>query len=292
MANISHSRGHQGSFSEYADLDHSHPPLYSTSTNGSTDDLLPPSAMPVATVYSSKELVKRFPGIWFIVLYLFILVVFETMSFVLSDVLHLKILGGIDEPFALLTVLHVIVWLFTFVYDRYLYYNHNALRKYGYLMFYTKTKEIRRIPIMVFSLGNATLLLIVAFLSNHVQTGWLTLIRVFQIVVSIEVLICIISTAVYISYICTFNGESSLPDVYNQDILGGLNENNVPLEAGFRDTECLDDILERQSEMIRYLQQHNANLSKHIVELSHLLPGQPTDQQNQQSMNAPNVNSF
>ena len=70
-----------------------------------------------------------------------------------SDVLHLLILGGNDEPFALLTVCHVGVWMLTFIYDRYLHFHHHLLRKYGYLRFFTKTKEIRRIPLGLFSLG-------------------------------------------------------------------------------------------------------------------------------------------
>ena len=39
-----------------------------------------------------------------------------------------------------------------------------------------------------------------------------------------------------------------------------------------RDNEGLDDILEKQAEMIRYLQQHNTNLGKRIVEIMKLVP--------------------
>ncbi len=35
----------------------------------------------------------------------------------------------------------------------------------------------------------------------------------------------------------------------------------------FRDGEDLDELLERQADMIRYLQQHNANLGRRILEL-------------------------
>ena len=34
-----------------------------------------------------------------------------------------------------------------------------------------------------------------------------------------------------------------------------------------RDGEDLDELLERQADMIRYLQQHNANLGRRILEL-------------------------
>ena len=109
------------------------------------------------------------------------------MIFVCYDVLHLKLFGGVQEPFAFLTVLHVIVWLVSFVYDRYLHFHHHALRKFGYLDLFLKTKEVRRVPMMMFSTGNAVLLLIVAFTASRSDDDF-SLVRIFQVVASIEVL--------------------------------------------------------------------------------------------------------
>ena len=39
------------------------------------------------------------------------------------------------------------------------------------------------------------------------------------------------------------------------------------LQLHFRDGEDVDELLERQADMIRYLQQHNANLGRRILEL-------------------------
>jgi len=75
------------------------------------------------------------------------------MAYVLYNILHVKLIGGLDEPFAFLTILHVGVWVLTFVYDRYLHFQHHRLRRSGYLSLYMKTKEIRKIPFMVFSIG-------------------------------------------------------------------------------------------------------------------------------------------
>ena len=36
----------------------------------------------------------------------------------------------------------------------------------------------------------------------------------------------------------------------------------------YRDQDGLDEVLEKQAEMIRYLQQHNANLGKRIVDMA------------------------
>ena len=75
------------------------------------------------------------------------------MIFVVHNVMHVNIVHGNDGPFALLAIMHVGLWLLTFVYDRHLHYHHHALRRYGYLKLFTKTKEIRRIPFMLFSMG-------------------------------------------------------------------------------------------------------------------------------------------
>ena len=42
--------------------------------------------------------------------------------------------------------------------------------------------------------------------------------------------------------------------------------------SSFRDGEDIDELLERQSDMIRYLQQHNASLGRRIMELQSRVP--------------------
>ena len=80
-------------------------------------------------------------------------VAFEVAIFILSDVLNTQFMGGVDPPFALLTSIHVGVWLIVVIIDRYLHYHHRLLRTYGYLAFYTETKDIRRFPLWVISIG-------------------------------------------------------------------------------------------------------------------------------------------
>ena len=85
-------------------------------------------------------------------------IAFIVLIYVLSDVLHTQFLGGVQPPFALLTSIHVVLWLLIVLIDRYLHYHHRILRTFGYLDFYTKTKDIRRLPIWLLSLGMYTLL--------------------------------------------------------------------------------------------------------------------------------------
>lgn len=284
MVSIANASGHQGVFSDTLENGHSHNSL--ADELGSNEHLLRSPILNTGTLCSKDQLIKRFPGICFVVLYMLLLVTFEVFAFICYDVLHLKVLGGIEEPFALLTVIHVFIWLLTFVYDRYLHFHHHVLRKFGYLNFFMETKELRRVPMMIFSLGNAALLIVVAFTESRASRSF-PLVRIFQIVASIEVGICLVAKMIYFSSIRQFNRLKRMPDVYNNDIRGGLDTemHNAP-EIGFSDTDGLDDVLEKQSEMIQYLQQHNTNLSKRIIELTQLLP---KDEQ-QLILNTSNVN--
>lgn len=233
------------------------------------ENLLIPAPSNSASVYSQEYLIQKFPGVIFIFLYLFLVISFEVMAFVLYNILHVHLLGGLDEPFAFLTSLHVAIWVITYVYDRYLYFQHNRLRRSGYLILYMKTKEIRNIPFMIFSIGNATLLLVVSFQSASKPKS---LMLIFQITLSAEVFLVLLSTFIYLGYIINFNKSKKLPDVFCQDVVAGFQDITYTSEVGFRDNECSDDILERQSEMIRYLRQHNMNLGKRIVDLTQMLP--------------------
>ncbi|XP_066932980.1 transmembrane protein 192-like [Clytia hemisphaerica] len=282
MVDISNTSGHQGSFSEHISDDHNHGPLFPQTTNDSTENLLIPAPSNTASVYSQQFLIRKFPGIIFVFLYLVIIVTFEVMAFVLYNILHVELLGGLDAPFAFLTVLHVGVWVLTFVYDRYLHFQHHRLRRAGYLTLYIKTKEIRKIPFMVFSIGNAALLLVVSFQST---SGRRNLMLIFQITLSAEVFLILVSTFIYLGYILKFNKSKKLPDVFIQDVVSGFQDSTYSNEVGFRDNECADDVLERQSEMIRYLRQHNMNLGKRIVSLTQMLP----KQQQQNILNDCNV---
>ena len=51
-----------------------------------------------------------------------------------------------------------------------------------------------------------------------------------------------------------------------------------------RDADYVDDILEKQADMIRYLQQHNVKLGKRLLKLSHgsNVPESPIPIQNSQ----------
>jgi len=64
-----------------------------------------------------------------------------------------------------------------------------------------------------------------------------------------------------------FNCARQAPDVIHDNYSGPESTTASVSVVGFRDGEDLDELLERQADMIRYLQQHNANLGRRILEL-------------------------
>ena len=65
-------------------------------------------------------------------------------------------LGGTDPPFSFFILLHVGLWVVIFICDRVLQYQHHQSQAKGYLEFFRETKELRRIPHAILSLGLVT----------------------------------------------------------------------------------------------------------------------------------------
>ena len=87
----------------------------------------------------------------------FLQIAYETMQFIVANK-HLMngislSLGGTDPPFSFLAVVHVGLWVIIFISDRVLQYLHHQSQAKGYLEFFRETKELRRIPYAILSIG-------------------------------------------------------------------------------------------------------------------------------------------
>ena len=87
------------------------------------------------------------------------------------------------------------------------------------------------------------------------------------IIVGVEVMITLPCLIYYIIRATIFNCARQAPDVIHDTYSGPESPTTSVSVVGFRDGEDLDELLERQADMIRYLQQHNANLGRRILEL-------------------------
>lgn len=134
---------------------------------------------------------------WIAILQLILFISFESLQFILPNKKLMGeslSLGGTDPPFSFLILLHVGLWVIIFICDRVLQFQHHQSQAKGYLEFFRETKELRRIPHSVLSLGNAVLLVLYAVIghdSKESDRGGLALYNILQITFTIEFIISV-----------------------------------------------------------------------------------------------------
>jgi hypothetical protein len=174
---------------------------------------------------------------------------------------------------AYFAMIHVAVWAVVGVFDRIVQWRHQALRRKGYLKFYRNMRNVRRVPFIAVSIANSAVLLMVSllyFYHVHEHTsfhGSFYPVYFLYIVVGLELLFVLPCLIYYIVRATMFNMARQPPDVISDTFTGSESPTSSVTAVGFRDGEDLDELLERQADMIRYLQQHNANLGRRILEL-------------------------
>lgn len=89
--------------------------------------------------------------------FFFLQIAYETLQFIVPNK-HLMngvslSLGGTDPPFSFLAVVHVGLWVIIFISDRGLQHLHHQSQAKGYLEFFRETKELRRFPHAILSIG-------------------------------------------------------------------------------------------------------------------------------------------
>lgn len=97
-------------------------------------------------------------------------ITFEALQFLFANktvnVDSLAIGHDIDTPFNFLVILHVGLWVTLFVLDRVLQHQHHLSQSLGYLEFFRETKELRRLPHSILSIGTVLYALYVLNIIN------------------------------------------------------------------------------------------------------------------------------
>lgn len=222
---------------------------------------------------SSHDHFQPIPVAWAIVAQLFLLIIFEVLAFVLPVVKT----GSAASTLSILVYCHVILWLLLFGLDRYLERQHRKFRRKGYLEFYHKTTYLRKAAPLIFAIGNTILLVVIMLIQEYCVTtssecpreAKLKRYNYVQIIGTIEVVIAAPLLLLYLAKTMKFNRRQASPDVEQDDLTASYMQGQVPCtDIGFRDVDRLDEVLEKQADLIRYLKQHNANLGKKIVKLT------------------------
>ncbi|XP_062864752.1 transmembrane protein 192 [Trichomycterus rosablanca] len=178
-------------------------------------------------------------------------------------------LSGVDSR-TLVLLGKVLVWLLFFLFERCVQHHHGSARRRGYLRFYRSTSGVKRLPLLVHSAGNAAVLVVVApstMLDERVKNLSVYLLLA---VICVELLVSILCLLVYSVHVVRFNAQRPGPDVSEEERSHAYSAHAsaTHTETGFRDGSSLEDVVEKQADLIEYLKQHNTLLSKRILALS------------------------
>ena len=215
---------------------------------------------------------------------LFVLILYSLACFI--DIYFLKDVTEFEssvfkDKFSFYSLLHVFLWIFVFIIDRITQYFHNKLRLRGYLNLYLKLKNIRRIPFITYSTGVAAIVLFFSIkyqLTNLIISSSFKFDYFLTIIVGIEIIISGIGLIVYFVMTLKFNCTKPRPDTIGTEERSVTPFLTAPPGIGFTrddDTENVEELLDKQADMIRYLKAHNANLARKINELQDRVGAKP-----------------
>lgn len=173
------------------------------------------------------------------------------------------------QPLDLQTVLltaKVIMWILQFILERYIQYHHSKVRGRGYLSLYRATRHVKRLPLLVHSTGNAALLLLLSMQLSFPPERPLYIYFILG-VLGLELLVTLLCLSVYTVKIGKFNKAMPRPDIIEEEKMQAY-PRHVNSEIGFRDGTSLDEVVEKQGDVIEYLQRHNAILSKRLLDMA------------------------
>lgn len=152
-----------------------------------------------------------------------------------------------------------LVLLFTVV----VRHHHRQARSRGYLKFYRETHEVIHLPLVLHSIGNTLLLWVVAAkIPDDLRTYLVLAVLGLELLVSFPCLIY------YTVKVVQFNTERAAPDVSQEEHLHNFSVTSVPTETGFREGSSLAEVVDKQADLIEYLKQHNALLSRRLLNLT------------------------
>ncbi|KAK2817215.1 hypothetical protein Q5P01_025406 [Channa striata] len=157
----------------------------------------------------------------------------------------------------------VCLWVLVLLFTWYVQHHHNRARRRGYLQFYRKTQGLKDLPLLINSTGNVFLLVILV-------AGLSPTVRIYMLlgILGLELLVALSCLLWYTVKVMRFNRERAAPDVSQEDHLQNYSITSLPTETGFREGSRLEEVVEKQADLIEYLKQHNTLLSKRLLNLT------------------------
>ncbi|XP_006567786.1 transmembrane protein 192 isoform X2 [Apis mellifera] len=176
--------------------------------------------------------------------------------------------------------LHCAYWLLIMLTDHLVKRKHHKLRIYGYLDFYQSTYQQIRTPLFIASLWITCYLLLAVFLHhthkvNYEQycraSEWFTPLNYIVLLTTLELIIIVPVYINYIKQVLRFNRLRPPADVAREEWLSSFTQDTYAgsNEVGYHHRESnLEELLEKQADLIRYLRDHNVKLSHRMMLLA------------------------
>uniref|UniRef100_A0A3B4WWT0 Transmembrane protein 192 n=1 Tax=Seriola lalandi dorsalis TaxID=1841481 RepID=A0A3B4WWT0_SERLL len=161
----------------------------------------------------------------------------------------------------------VCLWVLVLVFTRCMQHHHSQARRRGYLRFYRETQGLNHLPLSIHSAGTTARVAPLLLMYRPVfSTRWhshCSLMSLCSHVQLTEHVFC-----PFLVKVMRFNREKAAPDVSQEECSHTYSVTSLPTETGFREGSCLEEVVERQADLIEYLKQHNTLLSKRLLNLT------------------------
>lgn len=176
--------------------------------------------------------------------------------------------------------LHCAYWLIIMLTDHFVKAKHHKLRIYGYLDFYQSTYQQIRTPLFIASLWITCYLLLAVILHhthkvNYEQycraSEWFTPLNYIVLLTTVELTIIISVYIHYIKKVSRFNRLRPPADVAREEWSSSFTQDTY---AGSSEVGCyhrrsnLEELLEMQADLIRYLRDRNDKFCHAIMLLT------------------------
>ncbi|KAJ6632618.1 Transmembrane protein [Pseudolycoriella hygida] len=177
------------------------------------------------------------------------------------------------EAYFIMLYLRVAFWLITFIFDHFVKYHHENLRMKGYHDFYRATNVHKGIPLYIVSLWNTTIMAVQTLIQHYYGTnfGYHCVQVMFSPIVYITVFSCletilfVIVHGSYITKVVYFNRLQPAPDAM---ACGGSHSIGVGSVGLTQRGANVAELLEKQADLINYLQDHNDKLNQTVMRLN------------------------
>uniref|UniRef100_T1J9J8 Transmembrane protein 192 n=1 Tax=Strigamia maritima TaxID=126957 RepID=T1J9J8_STRMM len=220
---------------------------------------------------------RTIPTTWAIISQIILIILFEILTFVIPAYYCQECATSHTSVVSVLIYSRFILWCLMLIFARYVHCQHSKFRRNGYLDFYLQTHFVRQVPVFAITAGNSILMVAIVLMADYCGESfpmcqahvYLKPQHYIQMISSLELTISLPAFILYLIKTLQFNKRALGPDVeQNESVINFLYGQVPSTDIGFRDEDRLDDVLEKQADLIRYLREHNAKLGRKIIDLN------------------------